>query len=184
MKRVGVFCGSSLGANPAFAAGARSLGTLLARRGLGLVYGGGNVGLMGVLADAVLAGGGEVIGVIPRSLVEREVAHLGLTALHVVESMDQRKLAMVREAQAFVTLPGGYGTLDEFLEVLTLAQLGYHRHPSGLLNVDGFYDPLLAQFRAAQAEGLLSARLAAQLVVDHDPAALLDALAAQAGPGA
>ena len=182
MKRIGVFCGSSLGANPAFADTARALGGLLARRGLGLVYGGGNVGLMGVLADAVLAGGGEVIGVIPRSLLEREVAHLGLTALHVVESMDQRKLAMIREAQAFVTLPGGYGTLDEFLEVLTLAQLGYHHCPSGLLNVDGYYDPLLAQFRAAQAQGLLSAKQAAQVLVETDPAALLDALAARAVP--
>lgn len=184
MKYVGVFCGSALGTEPAFANSAEEMGRLLAGRGWGLVYGGGNIGLMGLIADSVLSAGGEVIGVIPRSLVEREVAHQGLTTLHVVESMEQRKQAMIEQAHAYVTLPGGFGTLDEFLEVLTLSQLGYHDHPCGLLNVNGYYDPLLRQFEVSQDAGLLAPKYAARVIVRDDPGELLDALAvgpAQAG---
>lgn len=176
MKRLCVFCASRMGRSPAFAAAARDLGALLARRGVGLVYGGGNIGLMGVLADAVLAGGGEVIGVMPKGLVEREVAHAGLGMLHVVDTMTERKEKMIALSDAFMSLPGAYGTLDEMLEVLTLAQLDYHAKPSGLLNVDGFYDHFLAQLRLAEAEDFLHVAPRAKLTVDTDPARLLDTL--------
>ena len=141
MKRVCVFCGSSVGVR-AITRKPRGLGERSRASGIGLVYGGGNVGLMGVVADAVLAAGGEVIGVIPRALAEREVAHAGLTELHVVDSMHTRKAMMAELSDAFIALPGGLGTLEELFEVLTWAQLGIHRKPCGLLNVDGFYAPL------------------------------------------
>ncbi|MFN0316980.1 MAG: TIGR00730 family Rossman fold protein, partial [Burkholderiales bacterium] len=134
MKRICVFCGASAGSRPVFAEAAKDLGALLARRNTGIVYGGGNVGLMGVLAGAALAEGGEVIGVIPRSLMERELAHTGLTELHVVATMHERKALMADLSGAFIALPGGFGTLDEFFEILTWAQLGIHSKPCGLLN--------------------------------------------------
>src|ERR671931_564342 len=146
MKRICVFCGSNIGLRNVYFAVAQATGVALARRGIGLVYGGGRVGLMGVVADAVLKEGGEVIGVIPEALTTREVAHQGLDDLRVVGSMHERKALMAELANAFIALPGGYGTLEEFCEVLTWAQLGLHRKPCGILNVEGFYDSLLSLF--------------------------------------
>lgn len=156
MQSVCVFCGSSAGANPAYARAARTLGTELARRGVAIVYGGGHVGLMGMLADAALDSGGTVIGVIPKALADREVAHHGLTELHVVQNMHERKAMMADLCDAFVALPGGYGTLEEFFEVVTWLQLGIHERPVGLLNVDGFYDPLIAMIDSCVQETFVS----------------------------
>jgi len=147
-----VYCGSSTGGHPDYAAQARALGAEMARRGIALVYGGGNVGLMGIVADAVLAGGGRVTGVIPRQLVEREVAHQGLTELVVVETMHQRKTRMFELSDAFVALPGGFGTMDEMFEMLTWAQLGLHRYPCAFLDVRGYYDGLRAMMDHMVAE--------------------------------
>ena len=155
LKHICVFCGSSVGARPAYVEAARELGGTLAGRGLGIVFGGGKVGLMGVLADAALAAGGEAIGVIPEALVAREIAHNGLTELRVVRSMHQRKTLMADLADAFIALPGGYGTLEEFFEAVTWTQLGIHRKPCGLLNVDGYYDTLLALLDRAAADGFI-----------------------------
>jgi uncharacterized protein (TIGR00730 family) len=177
MRRVCVFCGSRTGTAPVYADAARSLGAALVRRGLGLVYGAGNVGLMGVLADAALAQGGAVIGVIPKALVDRELAHAGLTQLHVVETMHQRKALMADLSGAFVALPGGYGTADEFFEILTWAQLGLHTKPIGLLNVAGFFDPLVAWADHCVREGFLRPQHRALLGVASEPDALLDLLA-------
>ena len=138
MKRVCVFCGSSIGAKPAYAEAARNMGRLIAERRIGLVYGGGNVGLMGVIADAALEAGGEVIGVIPLALADREIAHTGLTQLHIVDSMHTRKAMMAELSDAFIAMPGGVGTFEELFEAITWTQLGLHRKPCGLLNVDGF----------------------------------------------
>jgi uncharacterized protein (TIGR00730 family) len=173
MRRVCVFCGSSPGARPAYAAAARALGAAVAAEGLGLVYGGANVGLMKVVADAALAGGAEVIGIIPESLMTRELGHPGLTTLHVVPSMHARKALMADHADAFVALPGGFGTFEEFFEVVTWTQLGLHAKPCGLLNVDGFYDPLLAFVDHATAERFIRPETRAIVVADADPAALL-----------
>jgi uncharacterized protein (TIGR00730 family) len=150
-----IFCGSSTGQNPAFAHAATTLATALARRDIGIVYGGGNVGLMGVLADAALAAGGEVTGVIPRGLVSRELAHREISQLHVVDSMHQRKALMAELSDGFIALPGGFGTLEEFCEVVTWTQLGIHLKPCGLLNVEGFYDGLLAFLAHALREEFL-----------------------------
>jgi uncharacterized protein (TIGR00730 family) len=177
MRRVCVFCGSSSGARPEYAEAARRFGAALAGRGLGLVYGGGHVGLMGVLADAVLAAGGEVVGVIPQALVDRELAHGRLTELLVVDTMYQRKALMADKSDAFVALPGGYGTLDETFEVLTWAQLGLHAKPVGLLNVAGFFDPLLAWARHAVSEGFVKSQHLDLFTVEIKSEALLDALA-------
>ncbi|MGC2321743.1 MAG: TIGR00730 family Rossman fold protein [Terriglobales bacterium] len=155
LQRICVFCGSSVGANPAYAAAARELGRTLAERGLGVVFGGGKVGLMGVLADAVLAAGGDVIGVIPDALVAREIGHSGLTKLHVVRSMHERKTLMADLASAFIALPGGYGTFEEFFEAVTWTQLGIHQKPCGLLNVDGYYDAMLTLLERAVADGFI-----------------------------
>ncbi len=155
MHRLCVFCGSSKGSKPLYADSARRFGEQMAARGLGLVYGGGHIGLMGVLADAVLAGGGEAIGVITRAMVERELAHDRLTALHVVDTMHQRKALMADLAGGFAALPGGFGTGDELFEILTWAQLGLHTKPIGLLNVAGYFDPLLAWVDRCIAEGFL-----------------------------
>jgi len=154
--RLCVFCGSQKGDDPRYAQAAVDLGKLLAERGIGIVYGGGRVGLMGILADAALAAGGEVIGVIPQSLAEREVAHSGLSELHVVGSMHDRKALMGEFAEGFIGLPGGFGTLEEFCEVITWSQLGIHRKPCGLLNVAGYFDNLIAMFDYAVAQGFIS----------------------------
>jgi hypothetical protein len=177
VKRVCVFCGSSVGRQPVYADAARALATALLDRGLGLVYGGGSVGLMGTIADAVLAGGGEVIGVLPRGLARKEYAHDGLSELHLVGSMHERKALMASLAGGFVALPGGLGTLEEILEILTWAQLGIHRKPVGLLDVDGYWSGLLALLRHAVAEGFVRPEYAELLLVERVPAALLDRLA-------
>ena len=153
------------------------MGALLAKRGIGLVYGGGNVGLMGVVADAALAAGGEVIGVIPHSLAEREIAHAGVTTLHVVDSMHTRKAMMAELSDAFVAMPGGVGTFEEFFEAVTWTQLGLHRKPCGLLNVSAFYSPLAAFIDSAVTEGFIKPVHRAAIVVDDNPARLLDTLA-------
>ena len=182
MKRVCVFCGSSSGVAPAYAEAASQLGHALVRSGLGLVYGGGNIGLMGVLADAVLAEGGAVCGVIPQALANKELAHHGVTELRVVASMHERKALMAEMADAFIALPGGFGTLDEFCEILTWAQLGLHRKPCGLLNVRGFYDSFLGQIERAVLEGFIRPEHRAFLVVEPTPEALLRALATATPP--
>jgi hypothetical protein len=177
MRRVCVFCGSSVGNQPAYAEAAQAMGAVLAKRGIGLVYGGGNVGLMGVVADAVMAHGGEAIGVIPHSLADREIAHGGITQLHVVDSMHARKAMMAELSDAFVAMPGGVGTFEEFFEVVTWTQLGLHRKPCGLLNVQGFYTPLAAFIDQAVSEGFIKPVHRAAIIVDSDPARLLDTLA-------
>jgi uncharacterized protein (TIGR00730 family) len=154
-RRVCVFCGSNIGLRPEYLGEAVSLGRLLGKAGLGLVYGGARVGLMGALADAALANGGEVIGVIPRSLAAVEVAHAGLSRLYVVDTMHERKALMAQEADAFVALPGGFGTLDEFFEILTWAQLGIHTKPCLMVNTGGYYDHLLSFLEVAIEEGFL-----------------------------
>ena len=176
MKRICVFCGSSLGSRPAYRAAAEEIGAELARRNIGLVYGGGNVGLMGVLADAVLRAGGEAVGVIPEHLMAREVGHKGLTKLHIVHSMHERKALMADLSDAFIALPGGFGTLEEFCEVLTWGQLGLHTKPCGILNVLGYYSHLLAMFDHAVEERLLKTENRALVLVRESPAELLRAL--------
>jgi hypothetical protein len=176
MRRVCVFCGSSPGVRPAYADAARALARTLVARRLGLVYGGGNVGLMGVVADAVLAAGGEVVGVIPHALMAREIGHTGVTTMHVVDSMHERKALMAAEADAFVALPGGVGTFEELFEAITWTQLGLHAKPCGLLNVGGFYDGLLGFLDHAWAEGFIKPETRAIVKASDDPAALLDLL--------
>jgi uncharacterized protein (TIGR00730 family) len=176
VDRVCVFCGASSGRLPEYADAARALGTELARRGLGLVYGGGRVGLMGAVADAALAGGGEVIGVIPQELVDRELAHGGLTELRVVGSLHERKAQMAELSGAFVALPGGFGTLDELLEQLTWSQLGLHAKPIGLLDVQEYWRPLIALARHATDEGFVRESDLAAIAVGTDAEGLLDRL--------
>lgn len=176
LKRICVFCGSSAGAHPAYRQAARDVGRVLALQGISLVYGGGKVGLMGALADACLADGGRVIGIMPRALVEKEIAHRGLTELRVVESMHERKACMADLADAFVALPGGFGTWEEFCEVLTWSQLGLHRKACALLNVNGYYDPLLAMANRAVEEGFVRDIHRALLIEDTDPTRLIDDL--------
>ncbi|QAZ41006.1 TIGR00730 family Rossman fold protein [Methylibium sp. Pch-M] len=175
-----VYCGSRPGDDPAHAHAARAVGREIAQRGWQLVYGGGNVGLMGIVADAALAGGAPVIGVIPRSLMEREVGHPGLSELHVVETMHQRKQGMAERADAFLALPGGIGTFEELFEVWTWRQLGYHDQPIGLLNVGGYYDALVAFMQQTVDAGFVSDGTRAMLEIGDEPSALLDRLAAQA----
>jgi hypothetical protein len=177
MRRVLVFCGSSPGRLPAYVEAAAALGEALAARGLGLVYGGAQVGLMGAVADAVLAAGGEAIGVIPRLLVDREVAHTGLTDLRVVETMHQRKALMESLADGVVALPGGFGTLEELFELLTWAQLGIHAKPVALLNVAGYWDQLLAFADHMVAERFLRPEQRAALMVADAPGELLERMA-------
>jgi uncharacterized protein (TIGR00730 family) len=176
MKSVCVFCGSSPGARPEYAVAARALGQALARRGLTLVYGGASRGLMGAVADAVLAAGAPVVGVIPKALAREEIAHAGLTELLVVESLYDRKRLMFERADAFVTLPGGFGTLDELAEVLTMSQLGLHTKPCGLLDVAGFFEPLVAYFDRTVTERFVRPEHRALVTVGDDPDRLLDAL--------
>ncbi|HEY2976804.1 MAG TPA: TIGR00730 family Rossman fold protein [Burkholderiaceae bacterium] len=174
-----VYCGSREGTQPQHADAARTLGRLIGQRGWQLVYGGGKVGLMGIVADAVLAAGGEVIGVIPETLMRREVGHRGLTELHVVQTMHQRKQMMAERADAFIALPGGIGTLEELFEAWTWRQLGYHNEPIGLLNVGGYYDPLLQFMQRTVEEGFLSPVQMSMIDVDDDASRLLDTLAAK-----
>lgn len=176
MRSVCVFCGSSRGIDPDYTEAARSLGRTLAEANVRLVFGGGHVGLMGVLSNAALEAGGEVIGVIPGFLVERELAHSGLSDLRIVGSMHERKALMSDLSDGFITLPGGTGTLEEFFEVLTWAQLGEHEKPCGLLNVAGYYDPLLAVFDHMVDNGFLSQSNRALLLVESEPGRLLQRL--------
>ena len=173
MNSICVFCGSSPGNDPAYAEAAQRLGRILAESDTTLVYGGGHVGLMGVVADAALGAGGEVIGVMPRSLVDREIGHTGLTKLHVVRSMHERKALMSELSDGFIALPGGNGTLEEFFEVLTWAQLGEHGKPCGLLNVAGYYDPLLKVFDQMVEKNFLGGAHRELVLVAEDPSSLL-----------
>jgi hypothetical protein len=177
--RLCVFCGSKHGNQPIYAETARHVGQLLAERGIGLVYGGGHVGLMGVLADAVLAGGGEVIGVIPQSMVESELAHTKVSELIVVQTMHERKALMALKSDAFLALPGGVGTAEEFFEIATWRQLKLHDKPVGLLNVAGFFDPLIAWMELAFAEGFISQKHRGLVRVSSDVEQLIAALQAR-----
>jgi uncharacterized protein (TIGR00730 family) len=174
MHRICVFAGSNYGNRPEYRQAAQALGEELARRGLGLVYGGASVGLMGVVADATLANGGEAIGVIPRGLFKREVAHRGLTQLYEVGTMHERKALMADLADGFIALPGGLGTFDELFEIISWAQLGLHTKPIGLLDISGFFTPLLALIRYATDEGFILPVYASIVMREATPAALLD----------
>ena len=178
LKRICVFCGSSVGLQPCFATAAGELGRTLAERRIGLVFGGGKVGLMGVLADAALAAGGEAIGIIPQGLVAREIAHSGLSELRVVHTMHQRKTLMADLADGFIALPGGYGTFEEFFEAVTWTQLGIHKKPCGLLNVDGYYDHLLSLLDRAVEAGFVRAPNRSLVLDAPDVPGLLDKLEA------
>jgi uncharacterized protein (TIGR00730 family) len=182
MRRLCVFCGSSVGTNPAYADATRVVAVELVRRGVGLVYGGGGIGLMGVLADAVLAAGGEVVGVIPRPLATREIAHAGCTELRVVESMHERKATMAELSDGFLALPGGLGTFEELLEMLTWTQLGVHVKPVGALDVHGYWTGLRRLLTDGVEAGFVPPNHADTLLVDDDAARLLDRLAAWRGP--
>ncbi|MBI5446875.1 MAG: TIGR00730 family Rossman fold protein [Deltaproteobacteria bacterium] len=178
MKRICVYCGSNYGTRPAYRRAAAELGTELARRGLGLVYGGSHVGLMGALADATLAAGGEVVGVIPGALVSREIAHPGLSELRVVGSMQERKALMADLSDAFIALPGGFGTLEEFCEVATWTQLGLHRKACGLLDVERYFTALLAFLDHAAGEGFIRREHRSIVLTSDTPGELLDGLSA------
>lgn len=182
MKSLCVFCGSSPGQGTVYLAAAQTLGRLLAARGISLVYGGGRVGLMGAVADATLRAGGRVVGVIPRALMDREVGHSGLSELHVVETMHQRKATMAELADGFLTLPGGIGTMEEFFEVWTWSQLGIHRKPIGLLDVDGFFDPLVAFLDHLERERFLRAENRSTVLLDTSPELLVERLRTFAAP--
>jgi uncharacterized protein (TIGR00730 family) len=176
LKRVCVFCGSNPGLRADYRIAAQDLAVALAHHGFGLVYGGGNVGLMGHVADAMLEAGGQVIGVIPRALRDKEVAHQGVTELRVVDTMHQRKAMMHELSDAFIALPGGFGTLDEFFEILTWSQLGIHAKPCGLLNVAGYYDSLLAMLDHAVGEGFLWPAHRRMVIAENDANVLLQHL--------
>jgi uncharacterized protein (TIGR00730 family) len=182
LRRICVFCGSSSGTREVYKQAAQAVGQLLCRRGIELVYGGGRVGLMGIVADACLNEGGRVIGVIPQALADKEVAHTGLTELRIVGSMHERKAVMADLSDAFVSLPGGFGTWEEFFEVLTWAQLGIHRKACGVLNVNGYYDPLIEMADRALSEGFLREGHRDLLLSDADPERLLDRLSSYAAP--
>ncbi len=182
IKRVCVFCGSSPGARPAYVSAAVALAQCLAARGITIVYGGGNVGLMGVLADAARAAGGEVIGVIPRILLAKELAHGGLSDLRVVESMHERKALMADLSDAFIAMPGGYGTFEEFCEILTWTQLGLQRKPCGILNVEGYYDHLLQMFDHAVVEQFVKPVHREMFIADAAPVTLVERLLVYQAP--
>jgi len=177
MRRVAVFCGAARGARESYAQSAAQTGELLARRGLELVFGGGRVGLMGAVADGALRAGGRVIGVIPAALVARELAHQGAQDLRVVRTMHERKALMAELADGFLALPGGFGTLDEFCEILTWAQLGLHAKPCALLNIEGYYDPFLQMLERGVAEGFIPSPNRDWVIAASDPEALLEAMA-------
>ena len=182
MKRICVFAGSSSGARDEYAAAAKELGRALARAQLGVVYGGARVGLMGALADAALSGGGHVIGVIPEALVAKEVAHRALSELRVVKSMHERKAMMADLADGFVALPGGWGTVEEFFEILTWGQLGFHRKPCGLLNIHGYFDHLLSFVDHGFDEGFVRREQRSMVLVSESPNELLEAMADYKAP--
>jgi uncharacterized protein (TIGR00730 family) len=182
LKRICVFCGSRPGVRPEYVARARELGAELAIRGIGIVYGGASVGTMGALANAALEAGGAVIGVIPRALVDREIAHRGLTELRVVESMHERKAEMEQLSDGFIALPGGFGTLEEVLEIITWSQLGLHRKPIGFLDVGGFYAPLRDQFARGVEEGFIPHTHVEMMVFDDVPGALVERVRAWEAP--
>lgn len=177
-----MFAGSNFGVRPSYERSAAALGREIVARGSGVVYGGARVGLMGVLADAALGAGGNVYGVIPSALVAKEIGHPHLTELHVVSSMHERKSAMAAMADAFIAMPGGFGTWEEFLEVLTWGQLGLHHKPCGLLNVDGYFDPLIAFVSRSVSEGFVRREYESMICVADTPGALLDALATYSPP--
>ncbi len=183
MKSLCVYCGSKVGRRPEYRAAAETLGQLLAAAGISLVYGGGQVGLMGVVADAVLAGGGHVVGVIPDRLATKELLHLGAQEMFVVPSMHARKAKMTELADAFMALPGGYGTFDELFEAITWSQLGYHDRPIGLLNVAGYFDPLLQFIEQAVEEGFVHPRHGQLVIAGDDPAELLASLRGRVNAG-
>jgi len=176
IKRICVFCGSSPGARPAYGAAAAALAKYLAAKGIAIVYGGGHVGLMGILSETTRAAGGEVIGVIPRGLMVKEIADMKVADLRVVESMHERKALMADLSDAFIALPGGYGTFEEFCEILTWTQLGLQRKPCGILNVEGYYDPLLTMFDHAVAEQFVKPIHRQMLIADVSPESLVDRL--------
>lgn len=182
MRAVGVFCGASPGGDPAYGAAARAMGAAIAGRGLALVYGGAKVGLMGALADAALAAGGEVFGVMPEALMDKEIAHTGLTRLDVTPSMHERKARMAEMADGFIALPGGVGTMEEIFEIWTWGQLGFHAKPAGFLNVLGYFDHLRAFVDHAVGEAFLKAPHRDMLVFSQDCGEMLDALAAYRPP--
>jgi uncharacterized protein (TIGR00730 family) len=176
VKRIAVFCGSNVGQKPEYSSAAQELGREIAIHGLGLVYGGGNIGLMGVIADAALGEGGHVTGVIPEALAAKELAHRGVQDLHVVRSMHERKALIAELSEAFIAMPGGVGTLEEFFEVFTWGQLGFHRKPIALLNVAGYYDTLLRFIDQAVAERFVSASHREMLIAESSPGLILDRL--------
>ena len=182
LRRVCVYCGANPGRDPVYAEAARAMGAELARRGIGLVTGGGRVGLMGVVADAALAAGGEVTGIIPEALMRKELAHAGLTELVVTTSMHERKAKMAELSDGFVALPGGLGTYEELFEIWTWAQLGWHGKPCGVLNAAGFYDRLVAFLDGSTEAGFLKPQHRAMLVVESDPERLIDRFEAYTAP--
>ena len=182
INRICVYCGSSPGKNPAYSIAAGSLAKVLCDRGIGLVYGGAAVGVMGAIADAVLAGGGEAIGVIPKSLAVKEVAHDKLNELHVVASMHERKAMMAELSDGFIALPGGWGTLEEIFEILTWAQLGFHHKPCGLLNIEGYYDGLIDFLENSFEQQFVNELCRPMLMKAHEPIALLDQFATYRAP--
>ncbi len=174
MKRICVFCGSSVGKNKNYISAAQNLGAALNKRGLGLVYGGASIGLMGVIANTVIDGGGEVIGVMPEALAKREITHQNITELHIVKSMHERKALMSELSDGFIALPGGLGTFEEFFEVLTWAQLGIHKKPCGILNINGYYDNLFLFLNHTVSERLLKKEYYDMILEDKSPTKLLD----------
>lgn len=179
MKSICVFCGARPGNNPIYMESAVSFGKLLADNSIQLIYGGGKVGLMGVIADTVLENGGEVQGVIPQGLVDEEVAHAGLTKLHIVRTMHQRKELMYNLSDSFVALPGGFGTLDEFFEILTWSQLGLHKKPVSFLNINGYFNFLIDHFDLTVKEGFVDRALANRIIIEEDETMLLNHLKAK-----
>ena len=182
IKKICVYCGSSAGKDPDYARAAVALGQALCNRSIGLVYGGAAVGIMGTVADAVLEKGGEVIGVIPKSLAVKEVAHPNLAELHVVASMHERKAMMAELADGFIALPGGWGTLEETFEILTWAQLGFHDKPCGLLNINGYYDGLIGFLENAFEQQFVSELYRPMLITSNEPASLLEQFASYQAP--
>jgi uncharacterized protein (TIGR00730 family) len=182
IKKICVYCGSSAGKNPAYSHAAKALARAMCERGIGLVYGGAAIGVMGAIANAVLDGGGEAIGVIPSSLAVKEVAHSNLTELHVVASMHERKAMMAELADGFIAMPGGWGTLEEIFEILTWAQLGFHNKPCGLLNIEGYYDGLIGFLDNAFEQQFVNELCRPMLMKDSEPTALLDQFAEYRAP--